>query len=193
MQAKTRTDFSSAVSKTMEVLQDGEYYTQNSLAQKTELNSRTIQKVLILLNNVQSTLREKKIDISVMENAKVIRMSERSGLASFPEKVQSLILKTIYNPTTSREEEILTHLLLTNALNEKSAIIIPKDKILSELIDAEFVVKTTKDKFYLTSDGKITAKGALKLYPELREMKGPVEKQMDKVIEEYLETEEIKK
>lgn len=188
---KTRTDFSSAVTKTLEILRDGEMYTQNKLAQKTDLNSRTIQKVLILLDDVQSALREKEIGITVMENAKVIRMSERSGLASFPEKVQSLILKTIYHPTTSREEEILTHLLLTNALDEKSAITIPKDKILKELIEAEFVSKTTNNRFYLTSDGKTIAKGALKLYPELREIKGPIERQMDEVIEEYLETEEI--
>ena len=193
MQAKTRTDFPSAVYRTLEVLKDGESYTQNKLAQKADLNSRTIHKILILLSDVQLALREKEINISEMENAKVIRMNERSGLASFPDNVQSLILKTIYHPTTSREEEILTHLLLANALDEKSAITIPKDKILSELIDAEFVSKTSKDKFYLTSDGKTIAKGALKLYPELKEMKGPVEKQMDRIIEEYLEVEEIKK
>jgi predicted transcriptional regulator len=160
MQAKTRTDFSSAVSKTLKVLKDGESYTQNKLAQK----------ILALLSDVQSTLHERKIYISEMENAKVIRMGERSGLASFPEKIQNLILKTVYYPTTSREEEILTHLLLTNALDEKSSIVIPKDKILSELIEAEFVTKTNKGRFHLTSDGKMIAKGALKLYPELREI-----------------------
>jgi len=170
MQAKTRTDFSSAVSKTLKVLKDGESYTQNKLAQKTDLNARTIQKILALLSDIQSTLHERKIYISEMENAKVIRMGERSGLASFPEKIQNLILKTVYYPTTSREEEILTHLLLTNALDEKSSIVIPKDKILSELIEAEFVTKTNKGRFHLTPDGKMIAKGALKLYPELREI-----------------------
>jgi predicted transcriptional regulator len=71
-------------------------------------------------------------------------------------------------PTILREEEILTHLLLTNALDDKSAISIPKDKILSELIEAEFISKTNKGRFYLTSEGKTIAKGTLILHPELR-------------------------
>lgn len=192
MQARSRTDFSSAVFKTLEVLKDGESYTQNKLAQKTDLNTRTINKILIMLTDVQNTLREKEIDISEMENAKIIRMNDRSGLASFPEKIQSLILKTVYNPTTSREEEILTYLWLSNAVDIKSSISIPENKILSELVDAEFITKTKDRKFYLTSDGKVIAKGALKLYPELREMKGLLEKHMDKIIDEYLEKEEMK-
>ena len=191
MQTKTRTDFPSAVTKTLEVLKDGEAYTQNKLAQKTDLNARTIQKILILLNEVQTTLRERKIDIAEMDNSKIIRMREPSGLASFPEKIQSLILKTLYYPTTSREEEVLTHLLLTNALDEKSSITIPKDKILNQLIVSEFIAKTSNGRFYLTTDGKMVAKGALKLYPELKEMKGPIERQVDEAIEEYLEKEEI--
>jgi len=171
MSTRTRTDFSTAVTKMLDVLKDGEVFTQNKLAQKTALNSRTIQKILIHLNKIQSILKEKEIDIVALKNVTVIRMKEKSGFASYPENIQKMIIKTVYYPTTSREEEILAHLLLLDATMKKSAVSIPEDKILKELVEAEHVAKTKEEKFYLTSDGILIAKGALKLYPELKEIK----------------------
>jgi len=186
MSTRTRTDFSTALTKTLEVLKNGEMYTQNKLAQKTDLNSRTIAKILVLLDHVQSVLKENEIDISALENVKVIRMRERSGLATFPENIQKMIIKTIHYPTVSREEEILTHLFLRNATTEKSAVLIPEDSILKELVEAEHVSKTNDGRFYLTVDGGFIAKGALKLYPELQEIRGPIQMELDNALRDYV-------
>ncbi len=172
MQAHTRTDFATAVEKTLETLKSGEPFTQNKLAQKTKLNFRTLQKVLIHLGQVQSVLQDNMIDISDLDNVKIVRMKERTGLASFPENMQKMIIKTLYYPTASREEEILIHLLVRKAVSKDSAIHIPEDTILRELLEMEYVTKTKSSSYYLTSDGIMVAKGALQLYPELKEIKG---------------------
>jgi hypothetical protein len=166
---RTRTDFSTAVTKALKILKSGESFTQNKLAQKTALNARTIQKVLLLLDEVQSVLKEREIDVSDLDNVKIIRMKERTGLASLPEGIQKIIIKTLYYPTASRDEEVLTHLLIRHAIDDKSSVSIPEDKILHGLQEAGYVSK--KDgKFYLTDDGVVVAKGAMELYPELKEL-----------------------
>ena len=190
MNTHTRTDFPTAVTKTLEILKKGETFTQNKLAQKTDLNSRTVNKILLLLGEVQSILKEKEIDISSSENVKIIRMKDRGGLASLPDSLQKLIVKTVYYPTASREEEILTHLLLRKAIDKNSAISIPKDKVLKGLIEAEHVSEIKGEKFYLTSDGVIIASGALKLYPELKEIRGPLEIEFDNALRDYVATTE---
>lgn len=183
--ARTRTDFPTAVTKALEVLKSGESYTQNKLAQKTELNARTIQKVLVLLNEVQLILKEREIDVSDLDNFKIIRMKERSGLASLPESIQKMIIKMLYYPTASRDEEVLSHLLMRNALDERSSVSIPEDRILHGLREVEYVSK--KDgKFYLTDDGIMVAKGAMELYPELKEIKSWSQGQLDDTIREYV-------
>src|SRR6185312_14472078 len=146
-------------------------FTQNKLAQKTKLNFRTLQKVLIHLGGVQSILQDKIIDISDLDNVKIVRMKERSGLTSFPDNIQKMIIKTLYYPTSSREEEILVHLLLRKAMSKDFAVHIPEDSILKELLEMEYVTKTKASSYYLTSDGMMVAKGAMKLYPELKEVK----------------------
>jgi predicted transcriptional regulator len=168
MIALSRTDFPTAVTKALKILKNGESYTQNKLAQKTDLNARTIQKVLSLLGEVQSVLKEKEIDISELDNVKIIRMKEKGGLASLPDSLQKMIIKTLYYPTTSREEEVLAHLLIKNAISKKSAISLPEGKILRELENAEQIVKTGNGKYYLTDIGLMVAKGATELYPELK-------------------------
>lgn len=170
MNALSRTDFPTAVTKALKILKSGETYTQNKLAQKTDLNARTIQKVLSLLGEVQSALKEKEIDISESENVKIIRMKEKNGLASLPDSLQKMIIKTLYYPTASREEEILAHLLIKNAIGKKSAISLPEGKMLKELVKAEQISQTDSGKFYLTDIGIMVARGATELYSELKSM-----------------------
>lgn len=171
MKARARTDFVTAVEKTLETLKSGESFTQNKLAQKTELNFRTLQKVLAHLGEVQSILHDKVIDISDLDSVKIVRMKERVGLTSFPDNIQKMIIKTLYYPTSSREEEILVHLLIHKAISKNSAIPLLEDSILKELLEMEYVAKTKSSSYYLTSDGTLVAKGALKLYPELKPVK----------------------
>lgn len=170
VRSHTRTDFATAVEKTLETLKSGESFTQNKLAHKTKLNFRTLKKVLAHLGEVQSVLHENVIDISNLDNVKIIRMKERVGLTSFPEIMQKTIIKTLYYPTSSREEEILVHLLIRRAISKSSAINIHEDAILKELLNMEYVEKTRSSSYYLTPDGIMLAKGALKLYPELKEI-----------------------
>lgn len=171
MKTRARTDFVTAVEKTLETLKSGESFTQNKLAQKTELNFRTLQKVLVHLGEVQLILQDKVIDISDLDSVKIVRMKERVGLTSFPDNIQKMIIKTLYYPTSSREEEILVHLLIRKAISKNSAIPLLEDSILKELLEIEYVAKTKSASYYLTSDGALVAKGALKLYPELKPVK----------------------
>lgn len=164
---KRRTDFVSALHKTLEILKSGEPYSLNKLSEEANLNFRTVKKIIGVLESNQSSFSGKSLDISVLDNLTVVRMKEQSGLTMFPEHIQNLIIKTMYYPTTSREEEILVYLFLKNALDSASAINLPENSTLQKLVGAEHIGKTDNDRYYLTSDGKYIAKGALKLYPEL--------------------------
>ena len=166
----TRTDFPTAVQKTLKVLKTGESFTQNKLAEKTALNFRTIQKILLHIQDVQSYLKDNEMDISESSNYKLIRMKEKSGLASFPENIQKMIIKTVYCPTISNDEEVLVHLLLNNATNYDYSITMNLDHVLKQLIDAEFIVPTKNGRYYLSEDGKTIATGALELYPEIQKI-----------------------
>ncbi len=167
---RSRTDFATAVQKTLEVLRSGEAYTQNGLAEVTGLNFRTVQKILAHLANVQSCLKDNVIDIASLDNSKVIRMKEKGGLASFPENIQKMIIRSLYHPTISREEEILVHLSIRDAVSTNSAVSMPEDAVLKELIGAEHVIKTKDHRYHLSEDGAVIARGALELYPEIRKM-----------------------
>ncbi len=164
----TRTDFPTAVQKAFEVLKTGETFTQNQLAERTGLNFRTIQKILIHAQYVQNHLKENEISISESGSYKLIQMQPRSGLASFPENIQKMIIKTMYYPTISDSEEILVHLLLNNAISPSCAITMSPDRTLKKLIDAEYVIQTDDGRYCLTEDGSTIAIGALELYPEIR-------------------------
>lgn len=170
MSSRTRTDFSTAIQKVLSTLESGEPYTLNKLAQDTKLNFRTVKKAIELLQESQKLLHDKVLETSSMDNLTLIRIKDKGGLALYPENVQRLILRTSYYPTASREEQVLTYLLLNNATNERSAIEMPEDKVVIELIEAEHIAKSEEGKYYLTSVGQMIAKGALKLYPELKDI-----------------------
>ena len=165
---KTRTDFPTALEMVLDVLKTGEPYSLSKLAQEANLNFRTVKKILRVLEASQSSFSGKYLDVSNLDNLTVVKMKEKTGMTLFPEHIQNLIIKTSHYPTVSREEEILTYLLLKNAINPDLSIDLLEDHILKELVEAEHVGKIN-DKYYLTEDGMYIAKGALKLYPELKE------------------------
>ena len=165
---KTRTDFATALEMTLDVLKTGEPYSLSKLAKEANLNFRTVKKILHVLEASQSSFSGKHLDVSNLDNLTVVKMKEKTGMTLFPEHIQNLIIKTSHYPTVSREEEILTYLLLKNAINPDLSIDLLEDHILKELVEAEHVGKIN-DKYYLTEDGMYIAKGALKLYPELKE------------------------
>ena len=164
---RDRKDLATATTMILDTLKSGEPFTLNKLTAETGLNFRTVKKALELLEKAQSMLLEKKLDVSHMDNLTIIQMKERVGLASLPEHIQHLILKTAYHPTVSREEEILAYLLLHNALDSNSAVSIQSDNTLAGLIEAGHV-EENDGRYYLTPVGKVVAEGALTLYPELK-------------------------
>lgn len=166
---RSRKDFATAVRIIIDTLQSGEPYTINKLTGKTGLNFRTVKKAVDFLETLQKGFLEKKFDISHAGKLTLIQLKNRIGLASLPENIQQLIIKTAYYPTVSREEEILAYLLLHNAVDAYSGISIQRDKTLEDLVEAEHV-EAKDGKYHLTSVGKMVSEGALKLYPELRTM-----------------------
>ena len=173
---KTRTDFATALEMILDILESGKPYSLSKLAKEANLNFRTVKKILRVLEFSQSSFSGKHLDVSNLDNLTVVKMKEKTGMTLFPEHIQNLIIKTSHYPTVSREEEILTHILLKNAVNPDSAIDLREDHILKELVEAEHVGKIN-DKYYLTEDGRYIAKGALKLYPELEKISLEMPKQ----------------
>ncbi len=171
--ARSRTDFPTAVERILEILESGEPYTLNRLTQESGLNFRTVKKAVELLQKSQKLLRERILEVSTAEKLTIIRARERAGgLALYPEKIQQLIIRTAYYPTVSREEEILAYLFIANASDASRAVDIPEDSKLGGLLEAEHVARTPGGRYYLTSDGQTIARGALRLYPELKDVTG---------------------
>lgn len=162
----TRTDLSKATLQIMKTIQNGETYTLNKISEKTELNFRTVQKALLLIESCQKQLESKKINITHSEHATQIQMKEKNGITSMPLNIQKMLIRTSYYPTPDRNEEVLVYLLQNGAIKNTSAIQMDSSKILDELVTAEHVIKKAK-KYYLSEMGAITAKGAMSLYPEL--------------------------
>ncbi|MFY3740457.1 MAG: putative transcriptional regulator [Candidatus Nitrosomirales archaeon] len=165
--ARDRKDLVTATTIILQTLRSGEPFSLNKLTTETGLNFRTVKKSLEFLETIGSLLNERKIDVLHADRLTLVQMKEKTGLASLPEHVQHLIIKTAYYPTVSREEEILAYLLLHNAVDPRSAISIQKDVTLEKLVEAEHI-EEKRAKYYLTSIGKMVAQGALKLYPELK-------------------------
>jgi len=161
-----RTDLSKATLQIMKTIQNGEIYTLNKISEKTELNFRTVQKALFLIEACQKQLESKKINITHTDHATHIQMKAKSGITSMPLNIQKMLMRTSYYPTPDRNEEILVYLLQNGATKNTSAIQMDSSTILDELVTAEHIIKKG-EKYYLSEMGAITAKGAMSLYPEL--------------------------
>jgi len=164
---RSRNDIATATGMVLKTLESGEPFTLNKLSSETSLNFRTVKKVLGMLQQYQSLLLEKKIDVSTLDNLTIVQMRDRSGMLSLPEKIRHLVIRALYYPTMSPEEEILTYLLAHDATTVNSGIKTVKDATLEKLIKAGHVGEKS-GKFYLTKMGKMVAGGALLLYPERR-------------------------
>ncbi len=162
----SRTDLTSATIEIMKTIANGKPYTLNKLSEKTELNFRTVQKAVVLIEEFQKQFESKKINITYLGNSTHIQMKSKNGITSMPIHVQKMLMRTTYYPTPDRNEEVLVYLLQNHATIPSSAIHMNSNVILDELVSAEYVIKKGK-KYYLSEMGIITAKGAISLYPEL--------------------------
>ena len=175
---KSRTNIVDALHTVLEVLRSGEAFTLNELARKSGLNFRTVKKIIDILQSSQNSFFEKQLGVSSLKSTTIIQLKEKTGLSMFPEAIQNLIIKTSHYPAASRDEEILVHLFLQKATRPENAAYLPENRMVGDLVDAEFVGKAG-NRFYLTKDGAYIAKGALELYPELEDMSTEVQKDDD--------------
>jgi len=163
-----RTGFPEAVKTILDALdKKGDGISVTSLARETNLNRRTVEKALNLLESVQEVLSDKKLDVTKVERTRIVRF-RNTGLLGLPENVQKLIIRTAYFPTPSREEEILVFMQLRNSVSPENALKVERSKLLEKLLKQGQVLESSDGRFYLSDEGQTVAKGALKLYPELQ-------------------------
>jgi len=168
IKAPERTSFPEAIRKILDTLSKSEEnFTITSLSLSTGLNRRTVEKVLDVVLETQGVLEYKKLSVEKLNNIKMLRMEEKSGLLSLPDNIQKLIIRSAYFPTPSREEEIIVHLYLERAISREKAIRLEKSNLVGKLIEQGQLAEE-QGKIYLTEEAITVAKGTLDLYPELK-------------------------
>jgi hypothetical protein len=170
-----RTSCQEAVKIMLNTLKSGDPYSISQLSRETGLNRRTIKKSLEILTETQKQFLGKKLDVTRLGQTVMIQLSEKGGLLNLPEELQNLIIRTAYYPTPSREEEILVYLYREQAFFPEKACKLERSPLVQKLIEQGQLIETAKHKLYLSDEGKIIAKGALKLYPELESITIPFE------------------
>ena len=90
------------------------------------------------------------------------------GLLSLPEEEQLKIIRKEF-PALDEGEKIFINLLKSNATLKDSRVEITKTPFVEKLLNAEHIAETSMGNFYLTETGKIIARGAIKMYPDLTE------------------------
>lgn len=166
----TRTSLPEAVKKVLDIMEKKRTLSVNALSQETGLNRRTVEKALELLLDVQPYFLHNKLKIVEMNHARLIEINERSGLLELPENIQRLIIRTAYYPNPSKEETVLVHMRLKEAVSPENALSLEKDATVQKLVRQGQILETERALYYLSDEGKIVAEGALKLYPELKEV-----------------------
>ncbi len=169
-----RTSFPEAVKTIIETLEKGDSFSVSRLSQATNLNRRTVQKAVDFLKEIQHAFLEMRLDVTELQGAKVIQIKKSVGMLSLPEHIQHLIIRMAYFPTPSREEEILVHAFTKKALSAETAIRVSRSQLVDKLLKQGQLEETENSRarasIYLSDEGQIVAKGALKLYPELQEI-----------------------
>jgi hypothetical protein len=167
----TRTSLPEAVKTVLDTMEKRKTLSVNALSRETGLNRRTVEKALELLLNVQPYFLRKSLRLIEMNHSKLIEVNEKSGLLGLPENIQKLIIRTAYYPNPSKEETILVHMCLKEAISPEKALSLDKDAVLRKLVKQGQILQVEHTpRFYLSDEGTIVAEGALKVYPELKEL-----------------------
>jgi hypothetical protein len=167
----SRTSLPKAVKAVLDAIEKNTTLSVNALSRETGLNRRTVEKALDLLLESQTFFDRARLQVLKMDHLKMVEISEKSGLLELPENIQRLIIRTAYYPNPSIEESILVHMCLRGATSRENAILLDEDETLQKLVKQGQILKVeTLPRFYLSDEGKIVADGALRLYPELKEM-----------------------
>jgi hypothetical protein len=169
-----RTSFPEAVDKILETTPENKVVSISELAHMTSLNRKTVEKGIDLIMHLERKLGQREFILIEAKGRKLVSAKRREpGLLSLPLDLQKTIIRSVYFPLPSRQEEILTYLYLRDARNTKSAVFLPVNPGSKDLIDtlvAQGHIAKAGDHYYLTDDGYTIAVGALDLYPELKEV-----------------------
>ena len=166
-----RKSFPEATKIVLDTLGKGESFSISELSKQAGLNRRTVEKSLEVLTIAQNYFLERKLEITPLRHAKIVQLSKRSGLLNLPENLQKLIIRTVYYPSPSREEEILVYAYIKDAFSPEKAMRaheINESTLVKKLLKQGQLIKNEDGRIYLSDEGKIVAEGALNLYPELK-------------------------
>lgn len=118
--------------------------------------------------SVTALSRETKLNRRTVEKALKL-------LLHIPENTRRLVIRTVYYPNPSKDEIVLVHMLLNNALSPQKSLSLERDQTIQKLVKQGQIIEEN-GRLYLSDEGKIVAQGALTLYPELRTPNGATEK-----------------
>ncbi len=166
-----RTSLPNAVERILEITPENEVVSISRLAHMTSLNRKTVEKVLDVILTLENKLADREILLIETKGRKLVYAKRKEpGLLGLPLALQKMIIRTAYFPAPSREEEILTHLLLRHATRKESAIDLGATGSTKELLEPllrQGQIASVEDHYYLTDEGAIVARGAMELYSEL--------------------------
>src|ERR687898_958926 len=68
-------------------------YSITSLAKESQLHRKTVEKVIKLLLTEQEWLDNYRLKLLTVDNRKIVTLESRTGLFSYPEDIQRLIIR----------------------------------------------------------------------------------------------------
>lgn len=89
------------------------------------------------------------------------------GWKSLPDAARFSLIKSDYYKTPTKDTWILARLLADGATNPGSAVRMPEDRSMRDLVGWGHVCKTSAGGFYLVGLGPEIAQGVLSMYPEI--------------------------
>jgi len=164
-----RTPLDEALRRILEKLERKDrVFTESSLGQEARLNRRTVEKVLEMLTLAQSTFERAKLMVKETRQAKLVTLEPKSGILGLPEQIQRLIIRTVFFPEPDEQQRTLVHLYIRGAVSKQTAVSLDKSSTIEKLLKQGQVVEENQ-RFHLSDEGIIVAKGSLDLYPELKD------------------------
>jgi len=163
--SQSRTAFPIALERTLDTLEEGRMFSIRKLAEATDVSPTTMKKVLKTLIFIQLRLRNKRIYLTKTSGTSIVQL-EPLGLSNLPNELQKHIIRMMYYPAPDEDQKLLVSLLQKKAMKKEKAIVLESSEELTKLVKQGQILESPKG-YYLSDEGIIVAKGALKLYPEL--------------------------
>jgi hypothetical protein len=112
-------------------------------------------------------MEEYRIMLDNVDDKKIVSVQRRTGLLSYPEYIQRLIITTRHFPEPSKESRQILYFYLNKALSSRTSKQVEKNEMTEKLLKQGQLKKTKDGRIYLSDEGVLVAKGILKTFPEL--------------------------